>query len=344
MDSITGSIVAPPLEHGEPIIAAAPCAAGRRIFTCGNSRAQIWDGADGTVIGKAFVGSARIISGSVDPGGQRIAASVNQVGVVIWDCSAGAELCRIGGNAVRCEFSPQGTALLVVREDGAQVFDPNTGAALSPFVAEPDKSTDAHFSPDSRRVLQWSRTTRAGQNAARIWNATTGAVETTLEAHWRAIDEAVFSPDGRLVASGGEDHVLRICDSVSGKPVFPPRRHRNQVRKVGFSPDSSFVWAVSDNDVLVWDTAAAELVGPRLRHPKDPVAFAWSADSQRFVTIGDSFSPRLWNFVPDSRSPEELAIIARGLSAHELSAGTSDLDELDLEESCAAWRHMGVMD
>jgi WD40 repeat protein len=284
------------------------------------------------------------MSGSVDPGGQRVAVSVDQVGVVVWDCSAGAELCQIDGNAVRCEFNPQGTALLVVREDGAQVFDPNTGAALSPFVVDPDKRTEAHFSPNGRRVLQWSRATRAGQNAARIWNAATGVIETTLEAHWRAIDEAAFSPDGRLVASGGEDHVLRICDSVTGQPAFPPRRHRNQVRKVGFSPDSSFVWAVSDNDVHVWDTAAAEMVGPRLRHPKDPGAFAWSADSQRFITVGDNFSPRLWSFVPDSRSPEELAIIARGLSAHELSAGTSDLDELDLEESRAAWRRMGVMD
>jgi WD40 repeat protein len=114
------------------------------------------------------------------------------------------------------------------------------------------------------------------------------------------------------------------------------------VRKVGFSPDGSFIWAVSDNDVHVWDTAAAESVGPRLRHPKDPVAFAWSADSQRLVTVGDSFNPRLWSFVPDERSPEELEIVARALSAHALSAGTSDLRGVSLEESRAAWSHLGL--
>jgi WD40 repeat protein len=230
-----------------------------------------------------------------------------------------------------------------VREDGAQVFESSTGTALSPFVPEPDKQTEARFSPDGRRVLQWSRATRAGQNAARIWDASTGAIETTLEPHWRAIDDAAFSPDGRLVASGGEDHLLKICDARTGKRIHPPRTHRNQVRRLGFSPDSALVWAVSDNDVHVWDTAAADAVGPRLRHPKDPVAFAWSADGHRFVTVGDSFNPRLWSFSPDDRPPEELEIVARGLSAHALSAGTSDLRAVSLEESREAWVRMEII-
>ena len=115
------------------------------------------------------------------------------------------------------------------------------------------------------------------------------------------------------------------------------------MRKVGFSPNGELVWAVSDNDVVVWDTAAAEMVGPRLRHSKDPVAFAWSADSQRLITVGDTISPRSWSFAPDMRSPEELAEVAGGLSAHKLIPGTSDLEELEINESRAAWKRMGVL-
>jgi WD40 repeat protein len=120
--------------------------------------------------------------------------------------------------------------------------------------------------------------------------------------------------------------------------------HRSQVRRLGFSPDGLFVWAVSDNDVHIWDTAAGLSVGPRLRHSKDPVAFAWSKDGQHFFTAGDSFSPKKWSLVPDARSPEDLQLVARAVSAHAFTAGTSDLRAVSLDESLEAWKRLGLVD
>jgi WD40 repeat protein len=221
IDPTSGKIAAPPLDHGEPIHTAASCAMGRRLFTCSRSRAQIWDALSGGLIGKLFVSGMTILHGAADPKGELVAATVEHVGVIVWDCSKGAEQCRIDGEALRVEFSPDGSSLLITRPDGAQVFDATTGAAISPAVDEPDKRTEARFSPDGRRVLQWSRATRSGQNAARIWDAATGAIETTLEGHWRAIDDAAFSPgwsNRRQRRRRSHPEYLRFADRKASPP------------------------------------------------------------------------------------------------------------------------------
>lgn len=337
--SRTGATAAWAVRHPEPILAAGPCAGGRLIFTCGRTRAQLWDADTSAPASAEFKPAKPIVAASADPTAERLAIVLADGAVLVWS-TAGEQ--TIAGKARRVEFSADGRKLLVIEDRAARVWDPASGAALSPAVDEPEGDARAHFSPDGTRVVQWSGATRSGRSVARIWDATTAVVQTRLAPHWRAINDVAFSPDGRLTASAGEDHMVIICDAKTGVATRPPCAHRQHVRRTGFSPDGAIVWAFDDDDLTLWDTSSAEQIGARLRHPGDPQAIVWSADSRLIATAGKKYRTRIWDCTPDTRSPEVLAAVARYLSAHTLIPGTSDLRGLTLDETRAAQKAAGV--
>ncbi|THU75876.1 WD40 repeat-like protein, partial [Dendrothele bispora CBS 962.96] len=64
-----------------------------------------------------------------------------------------------------------------------------------------------------------------------------------------------YSPDGRYVASGSQDHTVRIWDTQTGEQVGQPLQgHTAQVTSVAYSPDGRCVASGSrDCTVRIWD-------------------------------------------------------------------------------------------
>src|SRR5581483_4838161 len=58
----------------------------------------------------------------------------------------------------------------------------------------------------------------------------------TLRGHAKAVWGVAFSPDGKRVASAGDDGTVRLWDSTTGKELFRQEERNVQVRCVTFSP------------------------------------------------------------------------------------------------------------
>src|SRR5262245_42609377 len=69
-----------------------------------------------------------------------------------------------------------------------------------------------------------------------------------------------FSPDGKILASGGEDHALCLWDAASGKERRRLTGHGHAACAVAFSPDGKRVASSSGNErtIRVWDTATGK--------------------------------------------------------------------------------------
>ena len=83
-----------------------------------------------------------------------------------------------------------------------------------------------------------------------------------LKGHDDWVRSVAFSPDGRHIASGSDDKIVRVWDAQTGHSVmYPLEGHDHFVRSVAFSPDGRHIISGSDDKtVRVWDVQTGQSV------------------------------------------------------------------------------------
>ncbi|MFL6273992.1 MAG: WD40 repeat domain-containing serine/threonine protein kinase [Blastocatellia bacterium] len=112
------------------------------------------------------------------------------------------------------------------------------------------------------------------------------------DGHTAAVRRAVFSPDGRLLVSVGEDRQVIVWDFARRERLATFTDHTDWVTAVAFSPDGKrFATGGFDRTVIVWDAVKLKKETVLRGHRDKVTALAFSPDGQVLVTANTANAP-----------------------------------------------------
>jgi WD40 repeat protein len=250
---------------------------------------------------------------AVSKDGKR-ALSGSQDGTMrLWDLDKGVEIKKFTPDAKgktcwtwQVAFSPDEKQALTSTgvEGSLRLFDIEKGDELKRYAAaEPDDKKRfwayaADFSKDGKFVL----TSDAGipekkkddkkkddeeiKYSLRLFDADSGKEVRELKGHTGYIWRALYSPDGKKIASvGANDQTFRIWDPEKTEPLVTGKdAHDGNVVGLAWTPDSKYVLTTGrDKLCKLWDAESGKLVKTFTGFSDDVEAVAFSKDGKRFL-------------------------------------------------------------
>lgn len=132
-----------------------------------------------------------------------------------------------------------------------------------------DEVRSVAFSPDGKTLASGGL-----DNAAKLWDVSTGAELRTLNGHSDWVNSVTFSPDSRILASGSQDSTIKLWDVTTGRKLRT-LVGRVAVRSVAFNGDGKTLASGDENNTItLWDVITGEKLRTLISTGASSVAFS----------------------------------------------------------------------
>jgi WD40 repeat protein len=316
------------MPQAEYVHAVAYDPTGEKLAAGGSDGSvHIYRAADGGLLAKLDGHTDAVLSVRFSPDGRWLLTSGYDNTARLWDLATGKTAQVLEGHSWwvwSAEFSPDGNHIVTAAQDGkAIIWRRRPASAVAANGEQPPlfiKQTEftqhrgpvyaAKFAPDNLhvasagyddRVLLWNlEQTQPVDIERRLDGAPEPVIPyVELTGHRGPVRTLAFAPDGKTLASGGQDNVIFIWDVQSGKALKQLRGQASHVLSVAYSPDGGWLLSAGrDAQVKLWQPAShgetQELTAGG-ESSDSVLAARFSRDGKEIVTASHDRTASLWD-------------------------------------------------
>ncbi len=194
----------------------------------------------------------------------------------------------VEGTTYHVDFSGDGRYLLTVSgDDAVRLWDLERGVPI--WVLERAQVTRAFFALEDAQLVLVGR-----DQQVRLIRVEDRATVRSFRGHPETIGPAAVSPDGRLLAVGGEDGTVMVWDLAGETRAFHLRAHGFPVRGVYFHPDGHMLATLSAERVIrLWNMTSGETRAVLADFDRRPLMAAFSPEGDQ-IAINTENEVRIW--------------------------------------------------
>jgi WD40 repeat protein len=275
-----GEVFATGNEDGEIVVWSSPVGERMRSFKPGSSGVGVHAVRDDSRVFATGSSDGNIVLWSPDLGQPRGALSSGLQAVEsLAFGSEGKFLAASGGSL---------WTMLSLNHPPVSVVDARTGQKLYSLAAEGISALAVNNKRETLAV-----TGRLGVEQRAL---SSGQLVDTFQGHTKFVMSAAYSPNGRLLVSGGSDGRAIVWDleSKKSKHVFSSTPD-NLVLALAFSPDSKVLASGANEKVVVWDVERGSEIFRLEGHSEWVSALAFSASGQVLASGGWDRTIKIWD-------------------------------------------------
>ena len=183
------------------------------------------------------------------------------------------------------------------------LFEAKSGKHVATLGEHPGQVNAVAITPDGKSLVAAGG--RAGQfGFVTVWDLATKSRRHDLRGHDDAILAASLAPDGKTLATGSYDRMVKLWDVVAGRELKTLKEHTDAVHAVAFTRDGArLASGGADRTVKVWDPATGRRIVSLADATGEVYAVAFGPSGSVVYAGGVDRSIRAWELKGEGGSP-----------------------------------------
>lgn len=229
-DTQTGKFLRGWVAHDSNVNGLTFSSNGKMLASASNDwTAKLWDVSSGRLKQKFYGHQSPVVSVAISPNSQFVATGDRNRTLKVWDAQTGRlrhtiKMHGAGVAVAPIAFSPDNQRVAVGNLTTVHVWDVETGRLIRTMKSDTRREVGTYAGGlaflNGGKTLAIPTMDYSESSMIGLWDVSSGNLKSLMPGHSSFINTLAATPDGRLLASGSYDDMVRIWNVKNGLPKY----------------------------------------------------------------------------------------------------------------------------